>query len=581
MSTLLTVKSLNYDTSTSTLLNDISFTVQQGDRIGLIGHNGSGKSTLLKLITQQLSPNNGSITYANHCVTAYIEQHLPDDIASLTLLDALVQKLPEQDKVTERWRAEVLLSELGFTPEQWEQKAYAISGGQHTRLLLGRALIEQPDLLLLDEPSNHLDLPTLIWLGNFLQSWKGSFVLVSHDQSLLDKVSNCTWILRDKSLHFYRLPCSAARQALSEKDITDARRNQAEQKEIDRIASSAKRLAIWGHVYDNEALSRKAKQMEKHIDRLKDAQTELTEGYQWKLALNGKAIPADRVLELEYTVVSTPNGNQLFKTAFHQVKSGDRIAIMGANGCGKSTLLRLLWQCYQQDLRNSSQLKFHPAISAGYYDQQLEQLNDNDSLLEALRHFAPLTDEQRKMALIGAGFAYSRHQQKVVTLSGGERARLLFIGLSLAQYELILLDEPTNHLDLEGKEALCEQISLFSGALLVVSHDRWLIENSCQRFWFIDDNRLEEYLNVDDIYHKIELQSQSLLTPTLGRDVSVKSAIKIPCEEDAHEDELLETLLILEQKLLADQKRKLSHQKPQLQQQWINEIAQIHAKLGL
>ncbi|EMH6402149.1 MULTISPECIES: ABC-F family ATP-binding cassette domain-containing protein [Providencia] len=581
MSTLLTVKSLNYDTSTSTLLNDISFTVQQGDRIGLIGHNGSGKSTLLKLITQQLSPNNGSITYANHCVTAYIEQHLPDDIASLTLLDALVQKLPEQDKVTERWRAEVLLSELGFTPEQWEQKAYAISGGQHTRLLLGRALIEQPDLLLLDEPSNHLDLPTLIWLGNFLQSWKGSFVLVSHDQSLLDKVSNCTWILRDKSLHFYRLPCSAARQALSEKDITDARRNQAEQKEIDRIASSAKRLAIWGHVYDNEALSRKAKQMEKHIDRLKDAQTELTEGYQWKLALNGKAIPADRVLELEYTVVSTPNGNQLFKTAFHQVKSGDRIAIMGANGCGKSTLLRLLWQCYQQDLRYSSQLKFHPAISAGYYDQQLEQLNDNDSLLEALRHFAPLTDEQRKMALIGAGFAYSRHQQKVVTLSGGERARLLFIGLSLAQYELILLDEPTNHLDLEGKEALCEQISLFSGALLVVSHDRWLIENSCQRFWFIDDNRLEEYLNVDDIYHKIELQSQSLLTPTLGRDVSIKSAIKIPCEEPAHEDELLETLLILEQKLLADQKRKLSHQKPQLQQQWINEIAQIHAKLGL
>ncbi|EFE55433.1 ABC transporter, ATP-binding protein [Providencia rettgeri DSM 1131] len=581
MSTLLTVKSLNYDTSTSTLLSDISFTIQQGDRIGLIGHNGSGKSTLLKLITQQLFPNSGSITYANHCVIAYIEQHLPDKIACLTLIDALVQKLPEQDKATERWRAEVLLSELGFTPEQWEQKANAISGGQHTRLLLGRALIEQPDLLLLDEPSNHLDLPTLIWLGNFLQSWKGSFVLISHDQSLLDKVSNCTWILRDKSLHFYRLPCSAARQALSEKDITDARRNQAEQKEIDRIASSAKRLAIWGHVYDNEALSRKAKQMEKHIDRLKDAQTELTEGYQWKLALNGKAIPADRVLELENTVVSTPNGNQLFKTAFHQVKSGDRIAIMGANGCGKSTLLRLLWQHYQQNLRYSSQLKFHPAIRAGYYDQQLEQLNDNDSLLDALRHFSPLTDEQRKMALIGAGFAYNRHQQKVATLSGGERARLLFIGLSLAQYELILLDEPTNHLDLEGKEALCEQISLFSGALLVVSHDKWLIENSCQRFWFIDDNRLEEYLNADDIYHKIEQQSQQVLTSTLGENGPSKSTIEILSKETTHEDELLETLLILEQKLLADQKRKLSHQKPQLQQQWINEIAQIRPKLGL
>lgn len=170
-------------------------------------------------------------------------------------------------------------------------------------------------------------------------------------------------------------------------------------------------------------------------------------------------------------------------------------------------------------------MKFHPAISAGYYDQQLEQLNDNDSLLDALRHFAPLTDEQRKMALIGAGFSYSP-STKVATLSGGERARLLFIGLSLAQYELILLDEPTNHLDLEGKEALCEQISLFSGALLIVSHDRWLIENSCQRFWFIDDNRLEEYLNLDDIYHKIEQQAQPLLAATLGEMPQLNRRLK-------------------------------------------------------
>ncbi|WP_369311214.1 ABC-F family ATP-binding cassette domain-containing protein [Providencia rettgeri] len=578
MSTLLSVKSLNYDISTHSLLNDVSFTLQQGDRIGLIGHNGSGKSTLLKLLTQQLVPNSGHIIYANHCVTAYIEQHLPEDVAQLTLIDTLVQKIPEQDRLTERWRAEVLLSELGFIPQQWEQKANELSGGQHTRLLLGRALIEQPDLLLLDEPSNHLDLPTLIWLGNFLQSWKGSFVLVSHDQALLDKVTNCTWVLRDKSLLFYRLPCSEARLAIAEKDKTDEKRNQVEQKEIDRIASSAKRLAIWGHVYDNEGLSRKAKQMEKHIDRLKESQTELTEGYQWTLALNGKSIQADRVLELDGTEVSTPTGERLFTTKFHQVKSGDRIAIMGANGCGKSTLLRLLWQHYQHDLRNTKQLKFHPTIRAGYYDQQLEQLNDNDSLLDALRPFASITDEQRKMALIGAGFAYTRHQQTVATLSGGERARLLFIGLSLAQYELILLDEPTNHLDLEGKEALSEQISQFSGALLVVSHDRWLIENSCQRFWFIDENRLEEYHNIDDIYHKIEGVAQSnSYTETVADDNAVEAHPPVI----SHEDELLEKLLVLEEKLQADKQRKLSHQKPQLQQQWSDEIAQIHAQLGL
>lgn len=217
MSTLLSVKSLNYDTSTTSLLSDITFTLQSGDRIGLIGHNGSGKSTLLKLLTGQLSPNSGSITYANQCVTAYIEQHLPEEVAHLSLIDTVMQQLPAQERLSERWRAEVLLTDLGFTEKQWAQKANQISGGQHTRLLLGRALIQQPDLMLLDEPSNHLDLPTLIWLGNFLQNWKGSFVLVSHDQNLLDKVTNYTWILRDKTLHFFRLPCSSARHALSQK----------------------------------------------------------------------------------------------------------------------------------------------------------------------------------------------------------------------------------------------------------------------------------------------------------------------------------------------------------------------------
>ncbi|WP_336192815.1 ABC-F family ATP-binding cassette domain-containing protein [Providencia stuartii] len=578
MSTLLSVKSLNYDTSTTSLLSDVDFTLKAGDRIGLIGHNGSGKSTLLKLLTGKLSPRSGSIVYATQCVTSYIEQHLPDDVACLSLIDAIMHQLPIHERQTERWRAEILLTDLGFNESQWEQKANQISGGQHTRLLLGRALIQQPDLMLLDEPSNHLDLPTLIWLGNFLHNWKGSFVLVSHDQELLDKVTNSTWILRDKTLHFFRLACTAARQALNQKDISDAQRHQAEQKEIDRIASSAKRLAIWGHVYDNEGLSRKAKQMEKHIDKLKDAQTELTEGYQWKLALNGKSIPADRVLELDNAHIETPNGRPLFTTGFHQIKSGDRIAIIGANGCGKSTLLHLLWQRFQHDMRYDSQVKFHPAISTGYYDQQLHQLNDDDSLSDALRPFATLVDEQRKMALISAGFAYNRHQQKVATLSGGERARLLFIGLSLAQYELILLDEPTNHLDLEGKEALSEQISQFEGALLVVSHDKWLIENSCQRFWYINDNRLEEYLDVNEIYQQIEMQSQSNNITEASRFSPAETTIT---EMASHEDELLETLLQLEEKLQADKQRKLAHQKPQLQQQWMDEIEKIQAQLNL
>ncbi|XOT94690.1 ABC transporter ATP-binding protein, partial [Alcaligenes pakistanensis] len=170
-------------------------------------------------------------------------------------------------------------------------------GGQYTRLLLARALITQPDLLLLDEPSNHLDLPSLLWLEGFLSSWRGTFVLVSHDQRLLDRVTNSTIILRDHTLSFFSLPCSAAREALRHRDEADLRRQQGEQKEIDRIEQSAKRLAIWGQVYDNETFSRKAQSMEKRLSKLRDSQTDLTQGTPWTLQLHGLEMKADRLLD--------------------------------------------------------------------------------------------------------------------------------------------------------------------------------------------------------------------------------------------------------------------------------------------
>ncbi|HBS5676145.1 ABC-F family ATP-binding cassette domain-containing protein [Klebsiella sp. 141240] len=571
MSTLLSAQSLHVDTAFGPLFNDLSFTLKKGDRIGLIGYNGCGKSTLLQVLDGTLTPNSGSVSRANHCLLARVEQHLPDTLLSQPLLQVVLEKLAPGERDSLRWQAERLLAEMGFTVQQTQQQAATLSGGQHTRLLLARALIQQPDLLLLDEPGNHLDLPTLLWLESFLQTWQGSFVVVSHDNLLLDAVTNTSWILRDKTLHAFSLPCSAARRALQEQDASDALRHKAEQKEIDRVAASAKRLAIWGRVYDNEDLARKAKQMEKQVSRLKDSQTELTAGTPWRLEVHGDAVRADRLLEMEnLPVPPAPGLPALFTTGLARLQSGDRVAIMGRNGGGKSSLLRLLWRQMQQPATEAG-LRLHPRLHPGYYDQTLHQLADEASLLEALEPFEP-SPETRKRALISAGFGWARHGQKVSTLSGGERSRLLFVGLSLASYSLLLLDEPTNHLDMEGKEALAATLREYPGGLLLVSHDRQLISQSCNRFWLIDENGLSEWHDVDEVYARLR-GNERLPSP------ATQTPPQAPSVDELQED-LLERLVMLEQLLADDLQRKPKHQKPQLQALWRQEIEEINIQLS-
>lgn len=573
MSTLLTAQSLQLDTPFGPLLDNISLTLKKGDRVGLIGHNGCGKSTLLKLLDGTLSPTSGSLTQAHSCLLARVEQHLPAELVSLTLLEAVLARIETSQRESERWRAEALLGSMGFGSADWLLTAGTLSGGQHTRLLLARALINQPDVLLLDEPSNHLDLPTLVWLERFLVSWGGSFILVSHDVSLLNAVTNTSWILRDRILHFFAMPCSAAREALAERDEADQQRHQAEQKEIDRIATSAKRLATWGQVYDNEDLSRKAKQMEKRVDKLKENQTELSIANQWRLQLKGERLIADRLLELENLQVRpAPDGEPLFSLPLLRLKSGDRIAIIGRNGCGKSSLLRLLWQQFQQTERVDN-IRVHPRVHMGYYDQSLHQLDDNDTLLDALLPFAALVEQDRKMALIGAGFPWLRHQQTVSTLSGGERSRLLFVGLTLACYSLLMLDEPTNHLDIEGKEALAETLQQFTGGILLVTHDRSLIAQSCNRFWLIDNGELSEWHDLDALYRQLTAEE---ITPVIS-DVTPSQDV---CSAYQEAEILLERLVMLEDMLEKDLARKEKHQKPQLQQQWRHEIDELNKQLA-
>ncbi|WP_373950955.1 ABC-F family ATP-binding cassette domain-containing protein [Vibrio pomeroyi] len=587
MTTLISTSSISYDLTSCRLFDGLSFTIKKGDRIGLIGSNGCGKSTLLRLLNKDLSDYVGSVSFASYAEVALIEQHLPKRLLTMSMLDSVVDNLPTEIQLSEQWRAQIILSNLGFDESYWDQPIGTLSGGQYARVLVARALIVEPDVLLLDEPSNHLDLPTLLWLEQFLMDWKGTFVMVSHDQRLLDHVTNCTWVLRDKKLQTFSQTCTQARKALEEKDRANAERLEAEQKEINRIEKSAQRLAIWGRDFDNECLARKAKSMEKRAAGLRTTMTRLDTIELWTLSLSGESMKANRLLELaEVPIAAAQDQAPLFEVLFQQIKSGDRVAILGKNGAGKSSLLKVLWASYQV-----SQLEdngyFHPQAEVGYYDQSLNQLCDEHSLIDSLYSFYPVSQEARKMALISAGFSYERHDQKIAELSGGERSRLLFVGLSLAKYHFLLLDEPTNHLDIEGKEELAECLTRFEGGLLLVSHDRELIESSCNRFWYINDGQLVEMTYLDAVYDAMSVGNQVDSLEVGGETASTVlprySAIENQHHEQAQNDEelLLERLLELEELLTQDQSRKAKHQKPDLQQKWQKEIVSINAKLEL
>ncbi|MGC0151958.1 ABC-F family ATP-binding cassette domain-containing protein [Chromobacterium vaccinii] len=570
MTTLISALSVRLDAGHGPLFNDLSFTVKLGDRIGLIGHNGCGKSTLLRLLSGQLEPSGGEVQYASACRLQHVEQHLPEQLYALSARQALRQAV-EADQY---WRVDSLLAELELSAQAGTPVA-GLSGGQHTRLLLGRAILRQPNLLLLDEPSNHLDLPSLLWLEDFLCRWPGGFILVSHDTRLLDRATRHSWVMRDGRLHRFELPCGQALAALADADAAAHARRAGEQKEIDRLAASSKRLAIWGREHDNEKLVRKAKSMEKRVDRLKDEQTFVSRGSPWRLTLRGQALSADSLLAFESLPVSAAPGlPPLFTAAGLWLRPGDRVALLGANGAGKSSLLRQCWRDVQ-DGEPRAGWRWHPAASIAYYDQSLRQLDDEATLIDALHPLAPLPEAARRHALIAAGFAYSRHGQRVDTLSGGERARLLFLALSLASHHLLWLDEPTNHLDLGGKRELAEALAAFPGGALLVSHDRALIEAGCNRFWVLGDGRLREWPDADSAYAAL------FTAPTEATDQpAAASGAPLPAGPSGEDAQWLR-LCELEALLDADLARKPRHQKPQLQQAWRGEMRALERALGL
>jgi ATP-binding cassette subfamily F protein 3 len=442
---------------TKTLFKELDLTINTNDRIGMVGHNGCGKSTLLSILEGTEPPDAGDISRNKALHLETVEQFISPALLDLTLIEALASKLSEEEIVKSRYRAELLLTQLGFSDHEHGFTVADLSGGQQNRLMFARAIITEPNVILFDEPTNHLDLSTLLIFENYLKLMRAAFLLISHDRAFLDSVTNRTVFLRDESIYNFAMPYSKARDALEEHDLAARQTREQEEKNINRLEASAHRLAVWGKVYDNSKLAKKAKTMEKRIERLKEVQTFVSRGSGLNLTIDVSTAQANRMLHIEQQDIAAPNDKALFHIEDLMIRPGERVALLGHNGVGKTTLINLIMNKYQHN-KDGDVVKFNPQCDIGYYDQELQLLNPRLGLMETLRENCDGPDSGHKASLIKAGFPFKDLDKKVGVLSGGEKARIMFLIIKLNQPNFLILDEPTNHIDIQGKEELEEQI---------------------------------------------------------------------------------------------------------------------------
>ncbi len=584
VSTLLSCRNLTHTAGTKPLFRELALSVSRGDKIGLNGHNGCGKSTLLKILAGEVIPDEGEISRRQGLRLGMVEQFLPAKIGALGVLDAVLERIPSSERDVEGYRAALTLDTLGFGENQHRLPVADLSGGQLNRLMLARALVNDPDLILFDEPSNHMDLATLTRLEQFLaEEIRCAFVLVSHDRALLDGVTHRTLILRDEALYAFDMPYSAARQALTEMDIAAAATRADEEKKIAALKASAKRLAIWGKVYDNEKLARKAKSMEKRAARLEQAKTFVSRGSGLALTLDSRETRSNRMLRVADLTVTPPGVPDvpLFRIGELVIRPGERVALLGLNGCGKTSLLTALVGAFRVD-GEDGHINFSPQAEVGYYDQELAEVagDAEETMLTFLRRSTRVPEASLRNGLINAGFPYLDHDRRLAALSGGERARLMFLALKLNRPNFLIMDEPTNHIDIDGREELEAQLSESEATLLMTSHDRRFIDNVATRFLLVTDGRLLEIGDPDGFYADMlaadgaPASEGSRAKPGAGANEGGIASLDTGTEE-----QVLKRIVELEALLEADLARKPRFQKPDLQAAWREELELLTGRL--
>ncbi|MGH2616343.1 MAG: ABC-F family ATP-binding cassette domain-containing protein [Thermomicrobiales bacterium] len=524
LTTVLTVHALAKSFGPDEIFGDVSFQLADREHVALVGVNGAGKSTLLRIIAGLDTPSHGDVSIAHGARIGVLAQeprfesertvrqeaHLAFDEALSALAHmreleiamqtaagrALDELFAEYERLSLHFevaggfdvehRTEEVLSGLGFTAEQLDEPVRTLSGGQKTRVALAKALLAEPDLLLLDEPTNHLDLGMLEWLEGFLSTWRGAFMVVSHDRYFLDRVTNRTLDLSFGRLEDYPAPYGRYLQ-LREERLTRRRLEfEAQQEEIARTEEFIRR-------YKAGQRAREAKGRQTRLDRL-----ERIERPREHAVLNLRASPALRsgrdvltATPLRAGYAETHHEHTLLATPELRVERGDRIAIIGKNGSGKSTLLKTI---VGQLPPLKGRIGFGTNVKVGFYAQGHEGLPATGSPLSILLDTQPIGDEAARNYLARFLFRGDEVVRPISALSGGERSRLALACLLVEGANLLVLDEPTNHLDIQSRETLEEMLSTYDGTVLFVSHDRFFIDRVATRVWEIEDGALVQHL---------------------------------------------------------------------------------------
>ncbi|HRN66529.1 MAG TPA: ABC-F family ATP-binding cassette domain-containing protein [Promineifilum sp.] len=513
------------------ILNDLTWEIQRGQRIGLVGANGAGKSTLLKMIAQEIEPDSGSIFRLSGMTIGRLEQEprltagrsvleeglyaRPEIAAIEQELTALADKMakPEiygdakllerslrvQEKLLHQFeqlggtryesKVKETLTALGMGPEKWSTLTEHLSGGQKKLIMLAKLLVLQPPLLLLDEPDNHLDLPAKRALETIIRGYPGCVVIISHDRYLLDEVATQIVELENGRVTQYNGNYSAYANERAIRRLRQQQLYAAQQKEIARIEAAIARFELWASLVVNERHIRQARSRQKMLDKM-DKIEKVTEAKKMTLDLSGWR-GSNKVLELAGVGRTFDNGHRLFSDLNTVIWHGERVGLVGPNGAGKSALFKMI---LDPDSATTGEIKLGPSIKIGYYAQEQETLDPAQDLITCIRQAAPLTQESAVAFLLRFLFTYDQVQQPISKLSGGERSRLQLARLVLERPNLLLLDEPTNNLDIPAIEVLEETLNEFVGTMLVISHDRYFLDQAVDRIIELRDGVLTEYI---------------------------------------------------------------------------------------